>query len=231
MKPKIVAIIPARGGSKGIPKKNIKPLLGKPLIAWTIWQARKSEYLDKIIVSTENDEIAEVSRDWSAEIIKRPKELAKDESPTIDAVFHLLEVLRTENYNPNIVVLLQPTSPLRTAKDIDNAIDLFLNSDCESVVSVCEAKHPPYWSFKIDGGYLKHLFGNEYLKMRRQDLPKTYMPNGAIYISTPQMLYKYKSSYCEKTIPYVMPAERSIDIDTEIDFMLAELVMMKYGLE
>jgi CMP-N-acetylneuraminic acid synthetase len=231
MKPKIVAIIPARGGSRGIPSKNIKRLFGEPLIAWTIKQAKKSGYLDEIIVSTEDEEIAEISRKYGAEIIKRPEELAKDESPTIDAVFHVLEILRTENYNSNIVVLLQPTSPLRTAKDIDNAIELFLNSNYESVVSVCEIEHPPYWSFKIKGEYLEPLFGNEYLKMRRQDLHKTYMPNGAIYISTPQILYKYRSFYCEKTIPYIMPAERSIDIDTEIDFMLAELLMRKYGVE
>lgn len=228
---RIIAIIPARRGSKGLPRKNIKPLLGKPLVAWTIEQAKKSKYIDKIIVSTEDKEIAEISRDWGAEIIERPKELAKDESPTIDAVFHTLEVLRTENYNPNIVILLQPTSPLRAAKDIDNAIELLLRSDCESVVSVCEIEHPPYWSLKIAEGYLKTFFKEEYWRMRRQDLPKLYMPNGAVFVSTPRVLYKYKDFYTSKTIPYVMPSERSIDIDNEADFMLAELLVKKYGLE
>lgn len=232
MKNKIVAIIPARGGSKGLPRKNIKPLLGKPLVAWTIEQAKNSKYVDKIIVSTDDREIAEISRKYGAEVpFLRPKELAMDESPTIDAIFHALEVLRTGNYNPNVVVLLQPTSPLRNAEDIDNAIKLFRDSDCESVVSVCEVEHPPYWSFKIEEKCLRPLFDKRYLRMRRQDLEEAYIPNGAIYVSTPQTLYKYKGFYCNHTIPYIMPVERSVDIDNEIDFMLAELLMRKYGLE
>lgn len=228
MKPKILALIPARGGSKGIQKKNIKLLFGKPLIAWTIDQAKKSEYLNKIIVTTEDEEIGEISRSWGADIIKRPKELAKDESPTIDAIFHALEVLKSENYNPDIIILLQPTSPLRTTKDIDNAMELFLNTNCESVVSVCELKHSPYWCFEIEKGYLKSLFGDEYLRRRRQDLENVYMPNGAMYISTPENLRKYKGFYCLRTIPYIMPPERGIDIDNEVDFMLAELLTKRY---
>lgn len=228
MKPKILALIPARGGSKGIQKKNIKLLFGKPLIAWTIDQAKKSEYLNKIIVTTEDEEIGEISRSWGADIIKRPKELAKDESPTIDAIFHTLEVLKSENYNPDIIILLQPTSPLRTTKDIDNAMELFLNTNCESVVSVCELKHSPYWCFEIEKGYLKSLFGDEYLRRRRQDLENVYMPNGAMYISTPENLRKYKGFYCLRTIPYIMPPERGIDIDNEVDFMLAELLTKRY---
>jgi CMP-N-acetylneuraminic acid synthetase len=231
MKPEIIAIIPARGGSKGIPKKNIKQLAGKPLIAYSIEAALKSKYIDRVIVSTEDEEIAEISKKYGAEVVDRPKELAKDETPTIDVIFHFLEILKMKNYNPDIVVLLQPTSPLRSAEDIDNAIKLFLDSDCESIVSVCEVEHPPYWSFKIEGGYLKSLFGDEYLRRRRQDLEKVYMPNGAIYISTPENLRIYKSFYCPRTIPYIMPVERSVDIDNEIDFMIAELVMKKYELE
>jgi CMP-N-acetylneuraminic acid synthetase len=227
---KCLAIIPARGGSKGLPRKNIKPLLGKPLVAWTIEQAKKSKYIDRIVVSTEDMEIAEIAKEYGAEIIERPEELAKDESPTIDAIFHALEVLKAENYNLDIIILLQPTSPLRKAEDIDNAMELFFNSVCEAVVSVCEVEHSPYWSFKIEDNYLKLFFGDKYWKMRRQDLPKVYVPNGAIYISTPENLRKYKSFYCFKTIPYIMPPERSVDIDKEIDFMLAELLMRKYGI-
>ena len=139
-----------------------------------------------------------------------------------------MEVLRAENYNPDIIILLQPTSPLRNAEDIDSAIELFLNSDCESVVSVCEVGHSPYWYFEIEDGYLKSLFGDEYLRMRRQELEKVYMPNGAIYISTPENLRKYKGFYCLRTIPYIMPPERSIDIDDATDLMLAELLMKRY---
>ena len=227
----IVAIIPARGGSKGIPRKNIKQLFGKPLIVWTIEHAKKSRYIGRITVSTEDKEIAEISKKCGAEVIERPEELAKDETPTIDVIFHVLEVIKAENFEPGLVVLLQPTSPLRNAQDIDNAIELFLKNDCESVVSVCEVEHSLYWSFEIENRYLKPIFGGKYLNMRRQDLSKVYTPNGAIYVSTPEILRKYKSFYCSKTIPYIMPPERSVDIDNEIDFMLAELLMRKYGLE
>jgi len=227
----IVAIIPARGGSKGIPRKNIKQLFGKPLIVWTIEHAKKSRYIGRITVSTEDKEIAEISKKCGAEVIERPEELAKDETPTIDVIFHVLEVIKAENFEPGLVVLLQPTSPLRNAQDIDNAIELFLKNDCESVVSVCEVEHSLYWSFEIENRYLKPIFGGKYLNMRRQDLPKVYTPNGAIYVSTPEILRKYKSFYCSKTIPYIMPPGRSVDIDNEIDFMLAELLMRKYGLE
>jgi len=226
----IVAIIPARGGSKGIPRKNIKQLFGKPLIVWTIEHAKKSRYIGRITVSTEDKEISEISKKYGAEVIERPEELAKDETPTIDVIFHVLRV-QAENFEPGLVVLLQPTSPLRNAQDIDNAIELFLKNDCESVVSVCEVEHSLYWSFEIENRYLKPIFGGKYLNMRRQDLSKVYTPNGAIYVSTPEILRKYKSFYCSKTIPYIMPPERSVDIDNEIDFMLAELLMRKYGLE
>ncbi len=228
---KIISIIPARGGSKRIPKKNLKLLDRKPLIYYTIQEALKSRYLDRIIVSTEDEEIAEVSRKHGAEVIERPKDLARDESPTIDAILHALDFLGKDGYVPEIVVLLQPTCPLRNGQDIDNAIELFLKKNCESVVSVCEIGHSPYWIFKIEDEYLKAIFEEKYLKMRRQDLPKVYMPNGAIYISTPENLRKYESFYCSKIIPYMMPIERSIDIDNEIDFILAELVIKKYGFE
>jgi CMP-N-acetylneuraminic acid synthetase len=155
-KTNVIAIIPARGGSKGIPRKNIRLLAGKPLIAYTIEAAFTSK-MDKVIVSTEDEEIAEISKKYGAEVIERPKGLAKDETPTIDVIFHVLEILKAKNYNPDIVVLLQPTSPLRNAEDIYNAIKLFLDSDCESVVSVCEVEHPPYWSFEIEEAYLAFI--------------------------------------------------------------------------
>lgn len=229
MRNEIIGIIPARGGSKGIRNKNIKYLAGKPLIVYSIEAALKSKYVDRTFVSTENEEIARIAMKYDVGMINRPTELAKDETPTIDVIFHTLQVLKAGNFEPKIVVLLQPTSPLRNARDIDNALELFMRNDCESVVSVGEAKHSPYWSFKIEDKYLKPIFGEKYLKMRRQELPKVYVPNGAIYISTTETLYKYKSFYCSKTIPYVMPWERSVDIDDEIDFILAELLIKRYG--
>lgn len=228
---KILAIIPARGGSKGIPKKNVELLNGNPLIAYSIEAALKSRYVNRVIASTEDQEIAEISRRYGAEVIDRPKELARDDSPIIDAIFHVLDFLEKAGYVPDVVVLLQPTSPLRNADDVDNAVNLFLSSGCGSVVSVCEFKHTPYWGFKIENGYLKPLFAEAYLKRRRQDLPKAYIPNGAIFIARPDTLRKYKSFYCPKTIPYIMPLERSIDIDDETDFMLAELIMKEYKLD
>jgi len=224
----ILGIIPARGGSKGLLRKNVAILCGRPLIAWTIEKALKSKHLDKVIISTESEDIIKISRKYGAEVIKRPKELARDSTPTIDVVFHILDIMKRANYNPNIIVLLQLTSPLRTTEDIDIAIELFLNRKCKSLVSVCEIEHSPYWNFRIEKGYLKSIFGEEYLKKRRQNLPKAYVPNGSIYISTPEILYNYKSFYSDETIPYIMPIERSIDIDNEIDFLLADILIKKY---
>lgn len=228
---KILAIIPARGGSKGILRKNITTLAGKPLIAYSIEVAKKSRYINRVVVSTDDNEIARIARIYESEIIMRPKELAKDSSSVMDAVFHVLDTLeKEENYIPDIVILLQPTSPLRSVDDVDNAIELFLNSNgCESVVGVCENTHL-YWSFKIERGYLKPIF-RQYIGMRRQKLPKLYLPNGAIFISTPHILKRYKSFYCNKTIPYVMPPERSIDIDEKKDLIIAELLMKEMEYE
>jgi len=225
---KILAIIPARGGSKGVPKKNIKLLLGKPLIAYTIEAALKSKYLDRIIVSTDDKKIAEISEKYGAEAIKRPKGLAVARSKTIDAVFHLLDVLKRKNYIPDIVVCLQATSPLRTAEDIDKAIELFLKNKCESVVSVCEPEHSPFWTFQMGKKYLRPLFGWQYFKIRRQDLPRVFAPNGAIlFISTPKNLSKYQHFYCKNNLPYIMDAQKSIDIDKESDFKLVESLLKK----
>ena len=225
---KILAIIPARGGSKGIPRKNIKLLAGKPLIAYSIEAGLKSKYINKVVVSTEDEEIAEISKKYGAEVVKRPKELARDESPTIDAIKYTLKFLEFEGYIPDIIILLQPTSPLRTVDDINKAIELFLNNDCESVVSVSECKKSPYWSLKIEDGYIKPILGWDYfLNKRRQDLPKTYYLNGAIYITTVKDLFKYNGFFSQNTDPYIMPEIRSIDIDESIDLKFVEFLLCK----
>jgi CMP-N,N'-diacetyllegionaminic acid synthase len=222
-KQKIIALIPARGGSKGIPGKNIKFLAGKPLIAYTIEVAKKCRYLDKIFVSTDDEEIAKISRKYGAEIIKRPNILAGDKSKFIDAIFYHLEKFKKENFIPEVLVVLQPTSPLRTTNDIKEAIELFLNNECESVVSVSEPEHSLQWSFQKKGKYLKPIFGWKYFKgINRQDVEKTYLPNGAIFISRPKFLYLNKSFYSKKTLPYFMPKDRSVDIDNMTDFLIAE---------
>lgn len=228
MKKKILAIIPARGGSKGIPDKNIRNICGKPLISWTIEQAKNCEYIDKVLVSTDDEEIAEISRIYGVEVpFLRPKELAKDDSPTIDAILHSLNFLEEINYIPEIVVLLQPTSPLRLVKDINNSIEQFLEKKYDSIISVCNFDHSPYWSLRIDSDYLNPAFGEDYFETRRQDLPILYHPNGAIFISNPSNLKMFKSFLCEKAGAYIMPSERSFDIDNELDFLLVEFLMKK----
>lgn len=222
---KILAIIPARGGSKRLPRKNVKLLNGKPLIAYTVESALKSRYLDRIIVSTEDGEIRDISKKYGAEVMERPKRLASDTVHTNDVYLYVLEVLRRQGYKPDILVILHPTSPLRTEKDIDEAIKIFSGNKTDSLVGVCAAEHPPYWSFKMENKYLEPLFGRNNFLKRSQDLPQTYVINGAIYISTVADFKKYKTFYLRKIMPYVMPGEKSIDIDTEIDFKLTELLI------
>jgi len=224
-KQKILGIIPARGKSKTVPKKNIKNLAGKPLISYTIEHASRSKYIKKVIVSTDDEQIASVSQSYGAQVVIRPPDLARDSSPIIDTIFHVAKSLRVDN-DFEIIVLLQPTSPLRKTTDIDNAIELFIKNDCTSVISVCDNRKL-YWSLILKNGYLIPFLKKEYLAMRRQKLPKLFIPNGAIFISTLHDLYRKKSFYTGKVIPYIMPIERSIDIDTLVDFMLVENIAVQ----
>jgi CMP-N-acetylneuraminic acid synthetase len=227
MERKCIAIIPARGGSKGIQKKNIRFLAGRPLIHYTILAAKESKYIHYIIVSTDDDEIANVSVSDGVIVLKRPEEISSDDSPTMDAILHTLEQCEFQDIHPEIVVLLQPTSPLRTSSDIDAALELFMHSECDSVISVVEAPHPPHWDMVIEGLYLKPVFNAQSLKMRRQDLPKAYSPNGAIYIASVATLKKNHSFDCPKTKPYIMAAEKSIDIDSEVDLFFADALIKR----
>jgi N-acylneuraminate cytidylyltransferase len=221
----ILAVIPARGGSKGLPMKNIALLNGRPLIDYSIKAALNSRHVNRIVVSTDSAEISDVSKRCGAEVINRPESLARDDSPTISAVIHALGKFEAEGYVPEAVILLQPTSPLRTFNDVDSALELFFQEECESVISVCEIEHSPYWSFKAEKKYIEPLFDEKYLKMRRQELPMVYIPCGAIFISRPETLFTAKSFYSSKTLPYIMPRERSIDIDSMFDLMEADLIL------
>ena len=224
---KIISIIPARGGSKGLEKKNIKPFVGKPLIGYAIEESKKAKKINRTFVSTENAKIAKIAKDYGSEVIERPMNLAKDDSSTIEVIYNVMEQLKDEFDDSTIIILLQSTSPLRTVNDIENCIELFLNEKCDSVVSVCEVSHPPYWCLKIENGFLKSLFGDKYLKMRRQNFENVYSPNGAIYITRFGTLKKSNTFLCKSTIPYIMTRENSIDIDNELDFSLAELIYRK----
>ncbi|WCR26233.1 acylneuraminate cytidylyltransferase family protein [Paenibacillus thiaminolyticus] len=219
---KTLAIIPARGGSKGLPRKNVKPLIDKPLIAWTIEQALQSRYIDRVIVSTEDEEIAEVSRKFGAEVpFLRPSELAGDESSVIESVMYVLE--RITDYEN--VVLLQPTSPLRVSEDIDNCLEWLMNNEVDSVVSVTSPEKSPYWCYRVDEhSRLLPLFSIEN-NLPRQQLPQAFVLNGAVYAMKVEHLVRRKGFVTEHTLGYKMPIERSIDIDSELDFWLCEKLL------
>lgn len=218
----ILAVIPARGGSKRLPGKNIKKLGKLPLIAHTILPALKSKYITKVVVTTDDLEIKKISQKYGAEVVDRPKELAGDLSLMHEGITYTLDYLKkTKNYSPDIIVLLQATVPLRILEDIDSSIKLFLeNKDCNCVCSVCEKN--PYWSFKMEGKFAVPLFDEKYFLTRSQDLPKIYALNGAIYVLKTKDFLKYKKFSLDKMIPYVMPDDRSVDIDELRDFKLAE---------
>ncbi|WP_321992902.1 acylneuraminate cytidylyltransferase family protein [Clostridium butyricum] len=227
MDKKILAIIPARGGSKGIVGKNIKELNGKPLIAYTIEEAKKSEYINRIVVSTDNEEIANISKKYGAEVpFLRPLELAQDDTPTIECVIHMLNVLKeNEAYIPDYVCLLQCTSPLRTFNDIDGTIEKLLSTGLDSAASVCEAEVNPYWTNIFNGERLEYFLKDGKEITRRQDLPNVYRLNGAVYVAKCDVLKNEMTFETEYTTGYVMDKNSSIDIDDIIDFKFAELLM------
>ena len=223
---KILGLIPARGGSKGIPRKNIKPLAGKPLIAWTIEAALRSHLLDAVAVSTEDEEISEVSRRWGAQVpFLRPPELAKDDTPGIATVLHALGQLPSFD----AVLLLQPTSPLRTTDDIDACLRLADDMQASSVVSVSEPATHPYWMYRLGADRrLRALMDAEPVSCR-QDLPSIYALNGALYFAHSDWLREQKTFATTETVGYVMPPERSVDLDTLLDWKLAELLLKDRG--
>lgn len=222
----ILAIIPARGGSKGVPHKNIKEINGKPLISYTIVQGKHSKYIDKLIVSTEDREIAEISKKYGAEIpFLRPSELALDSTPGIDPILHAIKWFKNRNCNFDYVMCLQCTSPFRTYFQIDESIENLFEKDADSIVSVCESETVPYWMKKIENGKLKDFLDEDVFYARRQDVPKVYRLNGAIYMAKTQTFLNIKNWYTENTIPYVMDEKSSVDIDNMLDFEFAEFLM------
>jgi CMP-N,N'-diacetyllegionaminic acid synthase len=225
----IVGIIPARGGSKGLPRKNILLLKGKPLIAWSIEQAKTSKYLDKIIVSTDDVEIAAVARQYGADVpFLRPKELASDSAKTIDVIMHTLNWLETHNEIFDLLVLLQPTSPLRVPDDINSSIELLFSKKAKAVISVCETEHHPYWSNVLPAdGSMNDFLRPEIVNSSRQELPTFYRLNGAIYCAFWNYVRNQHGFFGKYTYAYIMPKERSIDIDTKMDFEFAEVLLQK----
>ncbi|MED1722403.1 acylneuraminate cytidylyltransferase family protein [Brevibacillus parabrevis] len=227
----VLAIIPARGGSKGIPRKNIREVGGKPLLSWTIDEAKKSDFIDRLIVSTDDEEIADVARHNGVEVpFLRPKNLAMDDTPGIAPVLHALEVLPGYDY----VVLLQPTSPLRQVEDIDGCIEKCVIEQAKACVSVTVAEKTPYWMYHLsENGLLKSVINIEKQFFRRQDIPPVFSLNGAVYMADTNWLQKTQSFLEQETVGYVMPKERSIDIDNEMDIVFFEALIsqMKNRLE
>lgn len=231
---KFLAIIPARGGSKGLPGKNIRSLNGKPLIAWSIHAAQKSRYLDRTVISTDSDEIASVARQWGADVpFLRPAALATDTASSIDVILHVLDALAAQGETYDYVVLLEPTSPLRTAADIDAAIEQLLsNSSAEAIVSVAkaEASHPQFHVKIGAAGFLEPYLGGEIKHVPRQKIADAYFPEGTIYISSVSALRSKCAFYHDKTLPYVVQRYQQLEIDEEMDLVCAE-ALMKYKKE
>jgi len=192
-----LAIIPARGGSKRLPKKNILDLKGKPLIAYSIEAGLQSKYIDKVIVSSDDDEILDTSKAFGAEIIKRPDALASDTATSFDAIKHTIENIEKYDY----IVLLQPTSPLRSALQIDEAIELLETKEANAIVSVCEMDHSPLWSNTLPkDGNMSGFLRDEVLNKRSQDLETYYRVNGAIYICKTEKLLEEESFFLKENI-------------------------------
>ncbi len=233
---KIWGIITARGGSKGIPRKNVKLLAGKPLIAHTCLAAKESGIFDRIVLSTDDEEIATVGKEWGAEVpFMRPAELAQDTTPTLPVLVHTVEWLKAnENYVPDAVVILQPTAPLRNAEDLRGARDLFASSGADSVVSMAEVPghYNPHWQFKVEeNGSIAIFTGEPFEKIvkRRQELPKTFTRNGAIYLfKTPLLFEETPTFYGRDVRAFIMDRKRSINIDSPEDFAAAEAALLEY---
>jgi len=220
-KKRIIAIIPARGGSKGVKRKNIRSVAGKPLIQWTIDAAHQSKYLDRCILSSEDNEIITIAKSLGCDVpFIRPKHLAKDDTAGILPILHALNVLK-EQYD--YVMILQPTSPLRNVEDIDNSIELCFKHQASYCVSVTTPSKHPYWSFYLKENTLKPL--QEKLVTRRQDLPDMVVLNGAIYLAKIESLFKDENFIQPDTLAYQMPAARSFDIDTELDLKICQFLL------
>ena len=226
--PKVLGVIPARGGSKGLPRKNILHLAGKPLIAYTIEVALRSALLDRVMVSTDDDEIAKVAREYGAEVpFSRPPNLAQDDSLVFPVLIHAVNWLcERQGFNPEYVMLLQPTSPLREVDDIDSAANIAIKTEADSVVSVGAVHQHPYWMKRVvEDGRLTSYLSSDQFPYRRQELPSIYALNGAIYLVSTKVLLKQQTFYTDRTYAYIMPPERSLDVDSKWDLYLAELIL------
>lgn len=227
---KIICIIPARGGSKRLPGKNIKPLNGKPLIGYGIAAAKASQYVDKVVVSTDDEAIARVAKEEGADVpFMRPTELANDTAPTLPVLQHAMKYFEDKGETFDLMVLIQPTVPGIEAKDVDAAIEQLFTADANSCVSICEIIDRPEWMYRLSAGERITPYV-ENAPARSQDMEELYHLNGAVYVTSRTVLMEKGKIYDNDNCTYIiMPRERSIDIDTEYDFSLAEMLVKMQG--
>jgi len=228
----VLAVITARGGSKGVPGKNVRELGGKPLIAWTIEAGQRARRIDRLILSTDDEEIAEAGRRFGVEVpFMRPAELATDTSHHPDVMIHAAQAIaETAEVDYDIILLLQPTAPFRTGAHIDQAIEMFLRSGAESLIALKPQDYPPWWMFQLDGDRIRPAFewkpGVNVFNLERQEFPPVYRPNGAIYLTWTRSLIANKRLVNPDDCAYViMDEDASVDIDTLTDFALAEAML------
>lgn len=225
----VLGIIPARGGSKGVPGKNIRLLAGKPLIVWTIEAAQAAQTISRLVVSTDDPAIAAVAAQAGAEVIDRPAELAGDTTPTEPVLFHALETLASaEGYQPDAIALLQCTSPLRGADVIDAGVRKLFDTGCDAVMTVTPIQHW-YLAGTISDGDIFEPEYDYHKRPRSQDMPEKYRENGALYVTRRDAFYTYRNRLGGQVRVIVMDPVRSIDIDTLQDFILAEEVLRGLG--
>ncbi len=229
MRPSVIGIITARGGSKGIPRKNLRLIAGHPLLWWTIEAAKKASSLSRIVVSTDDPEIAALAVASGVEApFLRPADLAQDATSHIAVMHHAMDWLEANGALPEYLFLLQPTTPLREAADIDGAVALAADRGADAVVGVVEAHRHPYLIKKIlPDGALEDFMANELKYLRRQDLPSAYALNGAAYVNRCRSLRRDRTFFPKGTLAYRMPAERSLDVDTPLDFFLVEQLLRR----
>ena len=228
-----LAIIPARAGSKGLKNKNIRLLAGKPLIAYSIEAAVRSGMFDRVFVSTDSSEYADIARTYGAETpVLRPAEISGDSASSWSAVYHALEYYAAEGCDVSVFMLLQPTSPLRTAEDIVAAFNLKNEKKANAVVSVCKPDHSPEWTLPLPENREMNIYHEKFQNMiGRQRLSQQYFRlNGAIYLADVDYYRRVEDVYQEKCFAYEMPAERSFDVDNITDFIICE-AMIRYQMQ
>jgi CMP-N,N'-diacetyllegionaminic acid synthase len=212
---RVLGIIPARGGSKGVPRKNLREVRGKPLVVWAIEEGHKSEYIDRLVLSSEDEEIIRVARAHKCDVpFRRPADLSQDSTPGIEPVLHALRELPGYDY----VLLLQPTSPLRTFEDIDACIAMCAHTGSPACVSVTKCQQHPFLMYRMDAAScISALLPEAAGFCRRQDYPDVFLLNGAVYVAETNWLVENKSFVKKRTVGYEMPPERSVDVDSEAD--------------